>query len=96
MYDGVRGVYPRASTLLHDQRTPHKLSIYMEFQMHTEAILLASKILSKCEVFWGQMAAEVESFHLNFVTATYGEVVLSAGRAECWTVVLTMMNFICR
>ena len=96
MYDGVRGVYPRASTLLHDQRIKVQAGINQEFQMHTEAILLASKILSKCEVFWGQMAAEVESFHLNFVTATYGEVVLSAGRAECWTGLLTMMKVICR
>ena len=68
----------------------------MEFQINTEARLLASEMLSKCGVFWAQMTAEVESFNLNLVTTIYREFLSSAGRAECWTVVLKMMRVIWR
>ena len=64
--------------------------------MHIEAILIAIKLLSKCGFFWDQMAAEVEAFHLHLVTTTYGEAVLSAGGAEIWTLVLTMVRVIWR
>ena len=42
------------------------------------------------------MEAEVEAFRLHLVTTKYREVVYSAGRAECWTVVLTMVRVIWR
>ena len=64
--------------------------------MHTEERLLAIKLLSKCGVFWDQMEAEVEAFHLNLVTTTYREVVSSAGGEECWTVALKAMRVIWR
>ena len=50
--------------------------------MQTETIIMASKILSKCGIFWVKMAAEVEAFHINLFTTKYGEAVPSAGRAE--------------
>ena len=64
--------------------------------MYTEARLLSSELLSNCGVLWAQMTAEIEAFNLHLVTTTYREVVSLAGRAECWTVVLTMMSFIWR
>ena len=57
---------------------------------------MSSELSSKCGFFWAQMAAKVEYFYLHLVTTTYGEAVSSAGRAECWTVVLTMVRFIWR
>ena len=64
--------------------------------MHTEVRLLESNILIKCGVFWDQMASEEEASHLHLFTTTYGESVLSSGRAECWSVVLTMMRVLWR
>ena len=95
-HDGVRGVYTRASKSLHDQRIKLQAGINQEFQMHIEARLLASELLSKCGVFWDQMEAGVKAFHLHLFTTTYGVVVYSSGRAECWTVVLTIMKVIWR
>ena len=48
--DGVRGVYPRASKSPHKQRIKLQAVINQELQMHTEARLLASELLSKCGV----------------------------------------------
>ena len=70
--------------------------INREFQIHTEAILLASELLSKCGVLWDQMAPEVEAFYLHIFTTIYGEVLSSEGREECWTVVFKMMGVIWR
>ena len=42
------------------------------------------------------MEAEIEDFHIHLVTITYGETELSAGKSECWTVVLTMVRLIWR
>ena len=42
------------------------------------------------------MAAEVEYFHPHLVTTTYGEIAYPAGKAECCTVVLTMIRVIWR
>ena len=72
MHNGVRGVYPMASKYIHDQIIKLQAGINQEFQKHTETRLLANKILGKCGVFWGKMAAEVEAFYLNLVTITYG------------------------
>ena len=52
--------------------------------------------MSKCGVFWDKRTTEVEAFHIHLVTTTYGEALSSAGRAECWTVVLTVMRVIWR
>ena len=77
---GVRGVYPRAPKLLHDKRIKLQAGMNQEFQMHTEARLLASELLSRCEFFWAHIATELEAFHLYLVTITYGEVLSSEGR----------------
>ena len=74
-HDGVRGVYPRASKSLHNQRIKLHAWINREFQIHTEARLLSSELLSKCGFFWAQMADDVEAFYLHLVTTTYREVV---------------------
>ena len=95
-HGGVRGVYPRASKLLHYQRIKLQDGINQELKIHTDARLLDSKLFSKCGVFWDQMAAEVESFRLHLVTNSFREAVSSARIVELCTVVLTMMRFIWR
>ena len=40
--------------------------------------------------------AEIEEFLMYIVINTYGDVSMATGRAECWTVVLTMVRVICR
>ena len=34
---------------------------------------MASEFLGKCDVFWSQLAAEIEVFQLHLVTTSYGE-----------------------
>ena len=58
--------------------------------------MLASDMLGKCGVLWYQLAAEIEAFQLHLVPTTYGEGAASADKAECWTVVLTMVFVIWR
>ena len=52
---------------------------------------MASELLGKRGVFWSQLAAEIEAFQLNFVTTTYEKGGVAVGKAECWTLVLTMV-----
>ena len=73
MHNGVRCVYPRSSKYLHDQIINLQAGINREFQKRTEGRLFDTKLLGKCGVFWGEMSAEVEAFHINLVTITYGE-----------------------
>ena len=49
---GVKGVYPRASKCLHDKIIKLQDGINQEFQIHKEAIIMASKIFIKFGVFW--------------------------------------------
>ena len=70
-HDGVRGVYPRASKLLHGQRIKLHSGINQEFHMHTEARLMARELFSKCGVFWYQIIDEVKASNLHLVTNTY-------------------------
>ena len=51
-HDGVRGVYPRESKSLQDQRLNLNSGINRELGRHMEARLLASEFLGKCGVFW--------------------------------------------
>ena len=61
-----------------------------------EARLLASEFLGKCGVFWYPLAAQIEALRLHVVTKTYREGAGAAGKAECWTLVLTMVRVIWR
>ena len=81
MQNGARGVYPRLSKSLHDQMIKLQAGINRDFQMHTETILMAREILSKCGVFWYQISTVEEAFHINLVTTAYGEAVSLSGRA---------------
>ena len=49
---GVRGVYPRASKSLHDQRLKLNAGINIELGLHMEAQLMKSELLGKCGVLW--------------------------------------------
>ena len=60
-----------------------------------EVRLLASEILGRCGMFWYQLTAEIEYLQINLVTTKYGCVAMAAGKVECWTVVLTMVQVIC-
>ena len=50
-HDGVRGLYPRASKYLQDQRLNINAGINRELGCHMEARILAIKLLGKCCVF---------------------------------------------
>ena len=60
-----------------------------ELGVHTEARILASEILEKCGVFWLQLAAKIEAFHIHLINTTNGEAVSGRGKYELWLVVLT-------
>ena len=47
-------------------------------------------------MFWSQLAAQIETFQLHLVTVTYGEGEAAAWKAEFWTVVITMLQVICK
>ena len=61
---------------------------------HTEEKSLEIELLGNCGVFWYQLSADVEAFNLHLVTTTYGENAIVEGKAECWTVVITMVHII--
>ena len=61
-----------------------------------QARLLASEFLGKFGVFWSQLADEIEVFQIHLVTMAYGKGSGAMGKAECWTVVLTMVRVIQR
>ena len=94
-HDGVRGVYPRSSKSLQDQRLKLNAGINRELGHHMEARLLASGLLGKCGVLWQQLATKIEAFQLHLLTTTYGEGAGAAGKSDFWTVVLTMVRVIC-
>ena len=95
-YDGLREVYHRESKSLQDQILKLNTGIKIDLGSHMEVQLLASELLGKLGVLWSQLAAEIKVFWLNLVTTTYGEWVGATGKAECWTVVLTVVWVICR
>ena len=72
LHDGVSGVLTRVSKSIHDHIIKLQAGINCEFKIHMESRLLESELLGKCGVFWSQMAAKVEVFHLNLVITTYG------------------------
>ena len=47
---------------------------------HMEIHISASDLLGKCGLFWSQLSSEIEDFHLNVVTTTYGDAVSGSGR----------------
>ena len=51
--------------------------INCEFQMHTEEILLPSKLVGKCGVLLLKMEDEVETFHPHLVPTKYEYTALS-------------------
>ena len=61
-----------------------------------EARLLEIEFLEKCGVFWSQLSAEIEDFQLHLVTTAYGEGAVVTRKAECWTLVLTIVRVIWR
>ena len=96
MYDGLQGVYHRASKYLYNQIIKLQAGIIQYFQFHREARLLVSEILSKCRILKAHMISEVEASHIHLVATTYGEALSSSWRAECCTVVLKMIKVIWR
>ena len=56
--------------------------------------LLARNVLGKCGVLWLHLAAEIEELQVHMVTTTYREGEIVAGRADFYTVVLTMVRVI--
>ena len=93
-HDGARGLYPIASKSLQDQILKLNARINRDQGRHMEARLLASELLGKCGVFWSQLDAEIDAFQLHLVMITYGEVSGTSGKAECWIVVITMVQVI--
>ena len=65
-----------------------------ELGIHMEACILASELLGKFDVLWYQLSAEIEAFQLHLVIMTYGEGEGATGKAECWTVFLTIVQVI--
>ena len=57
-----------------------------------EEHLLASEILGKCGVLWCQLDVDIETFHVNLVTTTYGDGAIAAVKAECWMEVPTTFH----
>ena len=92
----VRGVYLRASKYIQDQRLKLNVGINREMGRHMEARIMTSEMLEKCGVLWSQLAVEIEEFQLHLVKTTYREGAGKAGKAECCTVVLTMIRVIWR
>ena len=92
--NGVRGLYPRASKYLQEQRLKLNSGINRYLRRHMEARLLASELLGKCGVFWSQLSTEIEAFQLHLVTTTYGEESGAVGKAKYWTLVLTKLRVI--
>ena len=45
-------------------------------------------------MFWSQLFADIEAFQLHLVKTTYGEGAGAVGKAECWTLVLTIVRVI--
>ena len=64
--------------------------------MNTEAKFLSCEFLGKRGLLWSHLAAEIEAIQIHLVTTTCREVDMAAGKAECCTVVLTMVRVICR
>ena len=60
-----------------------------------EERLIESELFGKCGVLWLQLAAKIYDFHLHLVVEMYKDSATAAGKAECWTVVLTIVIFIC-
>ena len=61
-----------------------------------ETRLLASEFLGKCGVLWYEIVADIEAFQLHLVTTTYGEGAGASEKAECWTVVIKIVQVIWR
>ena len=70
--------------------------INREMGRHMEACILASDFLGKFYVIWYQFSAEIEAFQLHLAIMNYGEGAGAAGKAECWNVVLTIVQVIWR
>ena len=49
--------------------------------MHMDIMLLASKLLGKCGVFWSQLAAVIEDFQMHLFTTTYGDGEIATGKS---------------
>ena len=64
-----------------DQRIKFQVEINKEFQMQTEARILASDPLGVCGVFWSQLVAKIEVSHLKLVTKTYRNSAPYEGKA---------------
>ena len=45
-------------------------------------------------VLWHQLASEIEPVQMLLVTTTYGYGSMASGKAECCTVVVTMVHII--
>ena len=78
----MRVLYPRAFKSSYDQRIKLQEEINREFQAQTEARFLAIGFLGKRGVFWLQLAAEIEAFHMHMVTTTYGGIAPQARKLE--------------
>ena len=58
-HDWVRGLYPRVSKYLQDQRLDLNTGINRELVRHMALRILASELLGKYSVFWSQLAAKI-------------------------------------
>ena len=47
-------------------------------------------------MLWSQLADEIEVFQIHLVTMAYGKGSGAMGKAECWTLVLNMVQVIWR
>ena len=76
----VRGIYHRYHKSLQDKRLNLQYMINIDLVGHMEIHISASDLLGKCGLFWSQLSSEIEDFHLNVVTTTYGDAVSGSGR----------------
>lgn len=95
-HDGIRGVKPRVSESLADQRTAITGGINLELAGHPAARGLALNLLEESFTFWTSLCAEVGAFYQYLLTTTYGTAPPPSGKTECWTVVVTMLRVVWR
>ena len=90
----VKGVYPRDSKLLCYKWIKLQVGIIRKLGAHMEAKLLEIELLCKFGVFWLNLEAFVEAFHMHLVTTTYGGAAARTGISDRWIVVLTVIRVI--
>lgn len=81
---------------LEDQKAKLRAGIDMELSGHPTAHALAVSMLNDSCSFWKELGSEVDTFFNYLLTTMYGASPTAAGRTECWTVVLTLLQVVWR